>query len=180
MQLHQIKSGYNKKHRRVGRGGKKGTYSGRGMKGQKSRSGSKARPRIGFAGGDTLPFKKIPKKRGYSFLPIIKKPVSVINLGILDKFFENGEKVTPEILVEKKLIRRIDGRIPEVKLLGSGKLTKKLEIEGCKMSESVKKVIGCKPVEVEKKKHVKKGDKLNSDKKKKSTTDKIKSTESKK
>lgn len=143
MQLHQIKRDHkNKQRRRVGRGGKKGTYSGRGMKGQKSRSGSKATPRIGFAGGDTLPFKKIPKKRGYSFLPIMKKPTAVINTGILDKFFNSGEKITPEILVEKKLIRKIDGRIPLVKLLGSGKLTKKLLVERCEMSKSAREYFG--------------------------------------
>jgi large subunit ribosomal protein L15 len=62
MQLHEIKP-YNKlkKKKRVGRGGKKGTYSGKGMKGQKSRAGAKIRPEI----RDMI--KKIPKLRGYRF-----------------------------------------------------------------------------------------------------------------
>ena len=63
MQLHQLNPSYKKKSRkRVGRGGKKGTYSGRGLKGQKSRAGRKPRP--GFAGGDTPLIKRFPKQRG--------------------------------------------------------------------------------------------------------------------
>jgi len=63
MQLYQLKPTHQKKKpKRVGRGGKKGTYSGRGIKGQKSRAGRKPRP--GFAGGDTLLIKRLPKQRG--------------------------------------------------------------------------------------------------------------------
>lgn len=63
MQLNQLQAEHLKKKRqRVGRGGKKGTYSGRGMKGQKARAGRKPRP--GFAGGDTPLAKRLPKKRG--------------------------------------------------------------------------------------------------------------------
>jgi len=63
MQLHQLKLKNHKKSRkRVGRGGKRGTYSGKGMKGQKSRAGKK--PRLGFAGGDTTLAKRTPKQRG--------------------------------------------------------------------------------------------------------------------
>ena len=63
MQLYQLRTTNKKRSRkRVGRGGKRGTYSGRGLKGQKSRAGRKPRP--GFAGGDTLLAKRFPKQRG--------------------------------------------------------------------------------------------------------------------
>lgn len=138
--LHPIHKGRQSK--RVGRGGKKGTYSGRGMKGQKARAGSKSKPRLGFAGGDTLPYKKIPKRRGSRFGFIRKKAKALIGLGTIDKYFKNGEKITPEALLEKGLIKRIGGKIPEVKLLGGGQLTKKLLVENCQVSESAKKAIG--------------------------------------
>jgi large subunit ribosomal protein L15 len=59
MQLHQIKSSKKRPKKRIGRGGKKGTYCGKGMKGQKSRAGAKIRPEL----RDFI--KKIPKTRGY-------------------------------------------------------------------------------------------------------------------
>ncbi|MEK7627360.1 MAG: 50S ribosomal protein L15 [Patescibacteria group bacterium] len=143
MQIHQIKPIHKqKKRKRVGRGGIKGTYSGRGMKGQGSRATSKSRPRQGFAGGDTLPIKKIPKRRGSKFGPIIKNPRTIVNIGQLNDFFNDNEKVTPQILLEKGLIKKIYGKIPEVKLLGNGQLTKKLLVENCKMSGSVKRILG--------------------------------------
>lgn len=147
MQLHQLKSIHkNKKSKRIGRGGKTGTYSGRGMKGQKSRAGSKSKPRLGFAGGDTLPYKKIPKRRGFKFKPLQKKPEVVINIGRLDKFFKDNDKVNPEILFKKGLIKKVRGILPKVKLLGGDqskaeKLTKKLLVEGCQMSKSVEAVV---------------------------------------
>lgn len=134
MQLHEIKLKHkNKKRKRIGRGGKRGTYSGRGLKGQKSRAGGKPRPVL----RDVI--KKIPKKRGYKFKSIKEKP-QIINLSDLEKNYKSGEKVTPETLLEKKLIVKVKGKIPEVKILRKGRLTKKLEIKGCKMSESVSKI----------------------------------------
>lgn len=138
MQLHQIKPIHKQKSRkRVGRGGKHGTYSGRGIKGQKSRAGRKLRPEI----RDFI--KKIPKKRGYRFKAIKSKP-EIINLRDLEKYFNEEDVVSPEILLEKGLISRIKGRVPEVKILGSGELKKKLKIEGCKMSKSAEKILGTK------------------------------------
>lgn len=146
MQIHQIKPIHKqKKRKRVGRGGIKGTYSGRGMKGQGSRSGSKSRPRPGFAGGDTLPIKKIPKSRGSKFGPITKIPKTIVNIGALNNLFNDNEKVTPQSLLEKGLIKKIYGKMPKVKLLGNGQLTKKLLVEDCQMSESVKKNLGLLP-----------------------------------
>ena len=135
MQLHQVKPIHKQKEKkRVGRGGKRGTYSGKGIKGQKSRAGRKLRPEI----RDFI--KKIPKKRGYRFKSIKPKP-EIINLRDLEKHFNDGDIVNPQTLLEKGLISRIKGRTPEVKILGAGELKKKLEIKNCKMSESVKKIL---------------------------------------
>ena len=135
MQLHQLSPKYkSKKKRRVGRGGKRGTYSGRGVKGQKSRAGAKIRPAM----RDII--KKIPKKRGYRFKSIREKP-EVINLQDLEKHFKEGEIVSPETLLNKGLIAKVKGRMPEVKILGKGKLSKKLEVENCLMSKSVDKIL---------------------------------------
>jgi len=132
MQLHQVKPKHKpKKKKRIGRGGKRGTYSGRGIKGQKARAGRKIRPEI----RDFI--KKIPKKRGYKFKA--KPKPQIVNLRDLEKHFKEGEIVSPETLFKKGLIAKVKSREPkEVKILGQGKLTKKLEIKGCKLSKSVK------------------------------------------
>lgn len=138
MQLHQLKPEHKpKKRKRIGRGGKRGTYSGRGIKGQKARAGHKIRPEM----RDII--KKIPKKRGYRFKSIRKKP-QIVNLKDLEKNFKAGEKVTLETLLEKRLIAKVKGKMPQVKILGKGKLTKKLEVEGCKLSKSAEKALKAK------------------------------------
>ncbi len=132
MQIHQIKPKHKlKKKKRVGRGGKRGTYSGKGIKGQKSRAGRKMVPVIREL------IKKYPKLRGYRAQNRTKN-IAVVNLKDLDKNFKDSEIVNPKALLEKKLIRRIKGRTPKVKILGKGELSKKLIIEDCEMSESVK------------------------------------------
>ena len=134
MQLHQIKPIHKQRRsKRVGRGGKRGTYSGRGIKGQKARAGAKIRPEI----RDFI--KKIPKQRGYRFKSFREKP-AIVNLKDLEKKFENNEIVSPETLLEKGLIAKVKGRMPKVKVLGKGKLTKKLKIENCRMSKSAEKI----------------------------------------
>ncbi|MBU1091646.1 uL15 family ribosomal protein [Patescibacteria group bacterium] len=135
MQLHQIKP-KNKKSdkKRVGRGGKRGSYSGKGLKGQKSRAGRKLRPQM----RDII--KKIPKKRGYRFKSIAPEH-AVVNLDMIDKKFENGEKATPKIFFEKGLIKKVAGKLPRVKILARGQLTKKVFISGCTMSASAKEQI---------------------------------------
>jgi large subunit ribosomal protein L15 len=121
MQLHEIKRNNPlKKRKRIGRGGKKGTYSGRGIKGQTSRAGNRRRPAL----RDIV--KKFPKKRGYNFAPVKAKSV-ILNLNILEKKFNNGEKVTPLILQKRKIIRKKDR---EVKILSNGEITKGLVFEG--------------------------------------------------
>ncbi len=135
MQLHQLSPIKKQKtKKRVGRGGKRGTYSGRGIKGQKARAGAKIRP----AWRDLI--KQIPKKRGYKFKPVSKKP-AIVNLGAINKFFNEGEIVSLQSLLQKRLISKIKGRLPEVKILGEGEINKKLTFKGLETSEGAKKKI---------------------------------------
>ncbi len=135
MQLHQLKPAYKlKKKKRIGRGGKKGTYSGKGLKGQKSRSGHRFAPVIREL------IKKHPKLRGYR-TKIPKKNIVVVNLDILTEKFKETEVISPESLLKRKLIRRIGGKVPKVKILARGKISKKLTIEKCEVSKSAKKKI---------------------------------------
>ena len=135
MQLHQLKPIHKrKKKKRVGRGGKRGTYSGRGVKGQKARSGRKLKPIIREL------IKKYPKLRGYRFKKVKIKP-AIVNIETLEKKFQNGDLITPEVLLERKIISKIKGKLPQVKILAKGKLTKKLIIEGCQISKSAKEKI---------------------------------------
>jgi len=137
MQIHQLKPVHkSKKAKRVGRGGKRGTYSGKGMKGQKSRAGTrKSAPVIREL------IKKYPKLRGYR-TQIKTKDHEVVNFKDLEKVFKEGEVVSPRTLLEKGLVRRIKGRMPKVKILGTGELTKKLVIENCKLSKKAQEKYG--------------------------------------
>ena len=134
MQLHQLKpKNISKKRKRVGRGGKRGTYSGRGMKGQKSRAGRKMEPII------RRDIKRYPKLRGYKFKAY--KDIAVLNLDRLNENFKEKDNITPIILVSKKIVRRIRGKIPKVKILGTGKIDKKLSLEGFLFSKTAKEKI---------------------------------------
>ena len=134
MQLNTLKREHpNKKKRQVGRGGTRGKTSGRGGKGQTARAGNKRRPQI----RDII--KKLPKLRGYRF----KSPnqsFAVVNVLALN-VFEAGSTVTPEKLFEKNLIRRVKGVYPPVKILGTGEISVKINIEGCKVSKSAEEKI---------------------------------------
>ena len=135
MQLYELKSIHKKKQKkRVGRGGKRGTYSGRGIKGQKSRSGRRLRPAV----RDWI--KRYPKLRGYRFNRIKPKPATV-SLGDLESQFNENEVVSPKALMEKKLVRKIKGRMPAVKILGGGELKKTLTFENCDFSKSAKEAV---------------------------------------
>ena len=65
----------------------------------------------------------------------------IVNLFLLEEKFKDGDKITPEILFDRKIIGKIKGRMPKVKILGKGKVSKKLIFEGCDISKSAKKVI---------------------------------------
>jgi len=135
MQLHNLKKNKtNRASRQVGRGGKRGTTAGRGTKGQKARAGNKRRPEM----RDII--KKLPKLRGYRFKPFNDKP-AVVNLFLINKAFESGELVNPTNLVAKNLINKKSGRMPIIKVLATGVLTKALTFEKCLVSDSAKEKI---------------------------------------
>lgn len=110
MQLHQLKpNNKNKKARRVGRGGKRGTYSGHGSKGQKSRAGTRIRP--GFRGGDNPIWKLFPKQRGAGKKLEVKnagspkgKKSPIVDLNKINLAFEQGDKITIRTLLKKGLV----------------------------------------------------------------------------
>lgn len=135
MQIHNLQRRTpNISSRQIGRGGKRGKTSGRGHKGQKARAGHKIRPEI----RDRI--KKLPKLRGYRFASI-QDAKAVVNLSALEKHFKDGDTVTPAALFEKKLIRRLGGALPAVKILATGNLTKKLSFEGVEFSRSAKEAV---------------------------------------
>jgi len=118
--LNNLKSNNRKSRSRVGRGnGSKGTYSGRGLKGQKSRSGGGVP--IFFEGGQLPLVKRLPFLRG--FKNRFKKQYSLVNLSSIDSIYKSGDKVDSESLYSKGIIRKATGNI---KILGDGELTKKL------------------------------------------------------
>ena len=128
--LLELKGKARKKRKLLGRGNGsgKGTYSGRGGKGQTARTGGNRRP--GFEGGQTPLLRKIPKFKGF------KNPnyeeYQVVNISQLN-MFDDGAEITAEMLKEKSLIRRVTDPI---KLLGDGELTKSVTISVNKASKS--------------------------------------------
>jgi large subunit ribosomal protein L15 len=132
LRLHDLKpaEGARRGIKRVGRGIGSGTgkTSGRGHKGQKARSGGGVRP--GFEGGQMPLARRLPKR---GFTNIFKKDYAIVNISSLDKLFEDGTTVTPELLIEKGLIKKTkDG----VKILGTGEINKKLIVKANKFSQT--------------------------------------------
>jgi large subunit ribosomal protein L15 len=130
--------------KRVGRGmgSGKGRYSGRGLKGQKSRSGSH-KMRVGFEGGQMPIAMRLPKQRGSTSkdaMPIgpFRTFTQGVNLRDLEARFDAGAEVTPEALKEKGLIRNTR---TDVKILGHGDLTKKLVVTAHRFSASAREKI---------------------------------------
>ncbi len=134
MELHTLKRKHpNKKSRLVGRGGTRGKTSGRGGKGQTARAGNKRRPQM----RDII--KKIPKLRGYRFASYDTK-ASPVNLSALN-VFTAGSIVSPETLFEKNIIRKVGGKLPVVKLLGTGDISVKISVVNCITSKTAKEKI---------------------------------------
>jgi large subunit ribosomal protein L15 len=125
MELDSLKpaAGAKRDRRRVGRGpgSGKGKTAGRGHKGQKSRSGYSRR--FGFEGGQMPLVRRIPKR---GFTNRFRVPFEVINLRELERVFEDGDTVSPEVLGMRGLLRR---KKRPVKILGDGELTKKLAVQ---------------------------------------------------
>ncbi|WP_404450880.1 50S ribosomal protein L15 [Virgibacillus necropolis] len=136
MKLHELKAteGSRKERNRVGRGMSSGNgkTSGRGHKGQKSRSGGGTRP--GFEGGQMPLFQRLPKR---GFTNIHRKEFAVVNLDALNRF-ENGTEITPELLLEEGVVSKLNAGI---KVLGKGAVEKKFTVKAHKFSASAKEAI---------------------------------------
>lgn len=136
MKLHELKpvAGARKSRKRVGRGMSSGhgKTSGRGHDGQNSRSGGG----VGdvFEGGQLPLFRSIPKR---GFTNINRKEYAIVNLDDLNRF-EDGTEVTPALMIEIGLVKKEKSGI---KVLGNGKLEKKLTIKAHKFSKSAAKAI---------------------------------------
>lgn len=140
MLINQIRSAHRLKFkRRIGRGGKRGTYSGKGQKGQKARAGAKIRSEQREA------ILKIPKKRGVKFRNVPKKfvsPVVPVSLRDLEKTFRNNEQVSLKLLCQRGIVKKTSGRYPKVKILANvGKFEKKLYFSDLDVSEKAKELI---------------------------------------
>ena len=124
--------GSKKKRKRVGRGNGSGhgTYSGRGCKGQKSRTGCDMRP--GFEGGQLPLIKRLPQKRG--FFNVFRTEYSLVNIGKLG-IFEPGSEVTPEKLMASGIVKSLQRPI---KILASGEISHPLVIKANKFSAAAK------------------------------------------
>lgn len=141
MQLHQLQPTTKRKDaKRIGRGGKRGKTSGKGGKGQTARAGGRPRPEM----RDII--KRIPKLRGHGknrarTVNAERALPNVINLRVIEAAFEAGDTVTPQTMVAKGIISKEKGKIPRIKVLGTGEITKKITLSGCVFSASVKEKI---------------------------------------
>lgn len=141
MQTNSLKRTHpNTKRMQVARGGKRGKTSGRGGKGQTARAGNKRRPEW----RDII--KKLPKLRGRgknsnkTVVTNLQKPF-VLNLKALEGAFKGGDAVNPVSLIEKGVVATWSGRVPRIKILGDGEITKALKVSGVAVSETAKAAI---------------------------------------
>lgn len=136
MKLHELQPSAGSRHvrNRVGRGTSSGNgkTAGRGQKGQKARSGGGVR--LGFEGGQTPLFQRLPKR---GFTNINRKEFAVVNLDVLNKF-EDGTEVTPALLVESGIVKDEKAGI---KVLANGALDKKLTVKAAKFSKAAQEAI---------------------------------------
>jgi len=134
MQLHELRSKYKTtKEKRVGRGGKRGTTSGRGQKGQGARAGRKLRP----AERDIL--LKFPKLRGIKNpAKRVRTKVVEFKLSQLERVFKGEKTITKESFVKKGIISRISDN---VKIIGNNEIKMPFSIHGVAISEGAKKMV---------------------------------------
>lgn len=141
MQLHELKPTSSRKTTsRIGRGGKRGKTSGRGMKGQTARAGNSTRPEM------REHIKKLPKLRGHGVnrsrtVNSEQKEIVAVNLTRLETVFSDGDTVSPKTLVANGVVSKVAKKIPKVKILATGEVTKKLNIEDCQVSKTAKEKI---------------------------------------
>ena len=137
MKQHELRSpqGAKKNRKRIGRGNARGTgtYSGRGIKGQNSRSGGGVRP--GFEGGQQRLIKGLPTLRG--FTNIFRTEYAPVNIDTLTGF-ETGTEVTLGLMVSSGIVKDLSN---PVKVLGRGEITIPLTVEANSFSESAKRKI---------------------------------------
>ena len=136
MKLNELKpvEGATQSKKRLGRGTSSGTgkTAGRGQKGQNSRSGGGVR--LGFEGGQTPLFKRLPK-RGFS--NFFRKEFAIVNVSDLNRYSDDTV-VTPELLMKDKVIRELKAGL---KVLADGKLERKLHVKAHKFSASAEQAI---------------------------------------
>ncbi len=134
--LHELKParGSKRPRRRVGRGdgSGRGTYSGKGNKGQAARGKV---PYL-FEGGQLPLIKRLPHMRG--FTPLNRVEYLPVNLAKLESLFESGDDVTPEILHERRVVRR---KKDLIKVLGGGDFTKKINVSAHAFSQTAREKI---------------------------------------
>ncbi len=141
MQLHELKPSIKRAtSKRIGRGGKRGKTSGKGMKGQTARAGNSTRPEMREL------IKKLPKLRGHG----VNRAATVnaeritavpVNLKAIEAAFENGAEVSPKTLVALGVVATRRKKAPLVKILATGEITKKVNVTGCLISASAKEKI---------------------------------------
>ncbi|MBI0580991.1 MULTISPECIES: 50S ribosomal protein L15 [Bacillaceae] len=136
MKLHELKpaEGSRKERKRLGRGigSGQGKTAGKGHKGQNARSGGGVR--LGFEGGQTPLFRRLPKR---GFTNFSRKEFAVVNLDALNRF-EEGTEVTPELLIESGVVKNERAGI---KILAKGNVEKKLTVKAHKFSSAAKEAI---------------------------------------
>ena len=136
MKLHELKpaEGSRKERKRLGRGigSGNGKTAGKGHKGQNARSGGGVR--LGFEGGQTPLFRRLPKR---GFTNINRKDYTIVNLETLNRF-EDGTEVTPALLLETGIISKEKAGI---KILAKGNIEKKLTVKAHKFSTTAKEAI---------------------------------------
>src|SRR5690625_4456296 len=136
MKLHDLKAnqGTRKKRKRVGRGmaSGHGKTSGKGHKGQNARAGKGTR--VGFEGGQTPLFQRLPKR---GFTNVNRKEYAIVNLDALNNFDE-GTEITPALLLESGVVNKTKSGI---KVLANGTVEKKLTVKAHKFSSAAKEAI---------------------------------------
>lgn len=129
--IHNIQPSAGSTHRRkrIGRG----IGSGHGKTSTRGHKGNKSRGQVNpnFEGGQTPLHRRLPQIRG--FKPVNKKIYALVNLYTLEENFEAGETITPELLVEKGILRDLNAGL---KVLGTGEITKSLTVHAQKFSET--------------------------------------------
>lgn len=134
--LHELKpaAGAKKARKRVGRGdgSGRGTFSGKGSKGQNARGGA---PYL-FEGGQLPLIKRLPHMRG--FTPVNRVEYQPVNLSALEALFDADADVTPQVLLERRVVRR---KQDLVKILANGEFTKKLNVTAHAFSKSAREKI---------------------------------------